>query len=86
MNKFEYFACGEFFACFPENKSFEFIVELCKNEDLLDQYNEDLDKQENFDDQLHLCAEYEDFWWSTIADKLLDLKERVERHFGDKQP
>lgn len=83
MNKFESYACGQIFTSYPENMSFEEIIELCKDDEKRDAYNDSLEDTDNEDQQLHLCERYEHEWWDNVPFLLTEIADSVKRHFGD---
>ena len=83
MNKFESFACGQIFHSYPEDKTYQEIIELCLDDNLREKHNDDLEDIENEDQQLILCEQYQNEWWENIPDFLDQLKGASERHFKD---
>lgn len=83
MNRFEHFACGQVFYQYPYNASFEFILELCNDDDKREAYNESLVDTENEEDRLLLCEAYETEWYSNIPSILEGFIHSCELHFKE---
>jgi len=77
MNKFEQFACSEIFSSYPDNFSFEEIIELCNDDDKREKWN-----NENEEDQLELCELYENEDWEHIPQILEGLIDNAKHHLG----
>jgi hypothetical protein len=81
MNIYEKFACGQIFCTYPENKSFDEIIDLCEHDELREAFNDALEDTENEDQQLILCERYENEWWENIPTLLIELATAFEFHF-----
>lgn len=83
MNKFEIYACGSIFSSYPDDLSFEDIKKMCLDDDAREKFNDALEDTDNEDQRFCLCEQYEYEFWENIPDMLDEIKDSVERTFGE---
>jgi hypothetical protein len=90
MNKYETFALSQVFHSYPENKTFDEICELCKNDEAREAFNEEvfsksLENADIEDQQLIVCERYESEWWENLPIILKELAENAKYHISDEE-
>ena len=83
MKRFEEFACGQVFHCYPESLSYEEIVKLCGDDVGREAYNDKLEMTANECEQLILCEQYENYDFADIPDVLGSFIRSCEIHFPE---
>jgi hypothetical protein len=85
MNIYQSFAIGQIFHSYPQNKSFDEIIDLCEDDEAREAFNDALEDTDNEDQQLHLCERYENEWWENVPSLLEDLADQAQYHFSSQK-